>query len=148
MKREPVSLPWIVGAFLTLAALHVLAQPTQTVSFQLQSGPQRDQMVDAVCEQLRLQESIAVSEWSTSACAALVFTDWVVRTHADMAAGDAGRAGRDAREAALNEGRQLLPKQQGARCGDDRVQPEAGEECDDGNRRSGDGCSATCKNES
>ncbi len=29
-------------------------------------------------------------------------------------------------------------------CGDGLVQPDAGEECDDGNRQNGDGCSSTC----
>ncbi|MET0405814.1 MAG: DUF4215 domain-containing protein [Cystobacter sp.] len=35
----------------------------------------------------------------------------------------------------------------GPRCGDDIVQPEIGEQCDDGNNVDGDGCSATCKAE-
>ncbi|WNG30093.1 DUF4215 domain-containing protein [Cystobacter fuscus] len=35
----------------------------------------------------------------------------------------------------------------GPRCGDNVVQPEAGEQCDDGNTVSGDGCSALCKAE-
>jgi fibro-slime domain-containing protein len=33
----------------------------------------------------------------------------------------------------------------GERCGDGTVQRDAGETCDDGNRRNGDGCSANCK---
>lgn len=33
----------------------------------------------------------------------------------------------------------------GERCGDGTVQMEAGEECDDGNRMNGDGCTANCK---
>ena len=32
-------------------------------------------------------------------------------------------------------------------CGNARLQSELGEECDDGNRASGDGCSATCASE-
>ncbi|MBX3259705.1 MAG: DUF4215 domain-containing protein [Labilithrix sp.] len=35
----------------------------------------------------------------------------------------------------------------GARCGDGIVQAAGGEECDDGNRLSGDGCSADCRKE-
>ena len=35
----------------------------------------------------------------------------------------------------------------GPRCGDGIVQADQGEQCDDGNLVSGDGCSATCKND-
>lgn len=35
----------------------------------------------------------------------------------------------------------------GPRCGDGVVQQAAGEQCDDGNRNNGDGCSAACQNE-
>lgn len=35
----------------------------------------------------------------------------------------------------------------GPRCGDGRVDDELEEECDDGNAKSGDGCSSTCKRE-
>jgi cysteine-rich repeat protein len=33
----------------------------------------------------------------------------------------------------------------GLRCGDGVLQPESGEQCDDGNTVSGDGCSDTCR---
>ena len=36
----------------------------------------------------------------------------------------------------------------GARCGDGTLQADQGEQCDDGNRVDGDGCSSTCKTES
>lgn len=35
----------------------------------------------------------------------------------------------------------------GPRCGDSKIDAEAGENCDDGNLVSGDGCSSTCKKE-
>jgi cysteine-rich repeat protein len=35
----------------------------------------------------------------------------------------------------------------GPRCGDGKVQKEAGEGCDDGKRKNLDGCSAVCKSE-
>lgn len=35
----------------------------------------------------------------------------------------------------------------GPRCGDGELQRSEGEQCDDGNRRAGDGCDATCQNE-
>lgn len=38
-------------------------------------------------------------------------------------------------------------KTRGGYCGDGIVQPEGGEQCDDGNRLLGDGCDSTCKHE-
>jgi cysteine-rich repeat protein len=35
----------------------------------------------------------------------------------------------------------------GPRCGDHIVQADQGEQCDDGNTISGDGCSSRCQNE-
>jgi cysteine-rich repeat protein len=39
----------------------------------------------------------------------------------------------------------LYPFCQLARCGDGIVDIAAGEQCDDGNNTSGDGCSASCR---
>jgi cysteine-rich repeat protein len=35
--------------------------------------------------------------------------------------------------------------QLGPRCGDGVVTPEGDEDCDDGNRRNGDGCNTNCR---
>lgn len=97
-----------------------------------------------LCEALRVQLVVRAAEWTNKQCAE-EFLRRGLRSFKAQASSDAARAAAVATvkaDIATFDGN--FPVQTPAACGDGTLDTEFGEQCDDGNTTSGDGCSAEC----
>lgn len=107
-------------------------------------------VVDALsrCEELRVVYKVRAAEWSNDLCAT-VFTRMGLRNFtSSQETQDATQTITDAVADALSQfDADWAEPFTSAYCGDDTIDVEFGEECDDGNSVPGDGCDEACLNE-
>ena len=102
-----------------------------------------------LCEELRLVLHVRTADWSNSVCA----TEFLRLGLLEGEKKSTGKASRATVSQAVNDAvntfQTNFPRTAAATCGDGTLDTEApfGEECDDGNNVSGDGCSDRCANE-
>jgi cysteine-rich repeat protein len=98
----------------------------------------------AMCDLVRVDMRVTTANWSNDACA----SEFLRRGLRDY---DAGVVEKESRETVRNDVRDALatfdadfPRIPRAFCGDNTIDSEFGEICDDGNQISRDGCSDSC----
>ena len=104
------------------------------------------QKAQATCEILRNEVRVRASEWSNDLCAT-IFTRLGLRVYVARNMRQGQQQVLDAlvdAEVADFDIKWAEPFTR-AECGDDILDTEFGEECDDNNVNNGDGCSATCE---
>lgn len=131
----------ILLLLLLLPAMVSAAQVTITVP------PAVVAQVGNICDKLRIELHIRTADWSTEACAE-TFTRYGVRTYVERVE---RRSQQQTIDSAVQAEIDLFdvnwPRIEPVRCGDSTTDAEYGEECDDGNTTSGDGCDERCRNE-
>lgn len=100
-----------------------------------------------LCEELRKDLHIRSSEWSNSECASQFLRIGLLEGDRLSAKRAARRTVNDAVNDTISDFAAAWPILIAAGCGDGILDIEFGEECDDGNRTSGDGCSSSCTTE-
>lgn len=99
-----------------------------------------------MCEVLRLELRVRASEWNNDLCAS-IFTRIGLRVYVQREERQGAQQLIDAAVQAEIEQFDInwAPPYTSAYCGDDILDEEFGEECDDGNTIPGDGCTQRCK---
>ena len=131
---------WILMGLFLAAGLASAADLTVTVP--AAAVPKSVEM----CELLRQEVRVRTAEWSNDLCATLmlrvgvrVYVDRFERQGAQQTIDDTVQAEIDAFDA------NWPPPYAAAYCGDDILDIEFGEQCDDGNTTQGDGCDHKCR---
>jgi len=133
MKRFLFSLLIVLYAPVALAADLTCTLPAAYVSRGVE-----------LCEELRLRLHVRTADWSNDACASEFLRIGLLTGDKDSTR----RAARETVNDAVNDAVDLFntnwPRIVPATCGDDTLDTEFGEECDDGNLINGDGCDDSC----
>jgi len=98
-----------------------------------------------LCEVLRKELRVRVSEWSNNTCATQMLFLGLRQANRIDSRRTADQAGAVTTSTAINTFEPLIPNPTPALCGDGTLDTEFGEACDDGNRVDGDLCDSSCQ---
>lgn len=97
-----------------------------------------------LCEELRLRLRIRSSEWSNDACASQFLRIGMLVSDKASTQKESNATVRNNVNIAVDNFNDDWPVLVAAACGDNILDTEFGEECDDGNQIDGDGCDESC----
>jgi cysteine-rich repeat protein len=136
MKRILISLFVIAFAGTALAADIVMTVPDPAVP-----------RIVELCQDLRLRLNIRVADWSNEVCATEAFRIGMREVDKRVETADVHAVTRTQVKDSLVVWDANFPRTPAAFCGDNTLDVEFGEQCDDGNRIGGDGCDRSCQTE-
>jgi cysteine-rich repeat protein len=136
MKRILLSLLVIMFTGTALAADIVMTVPDPAVP-----------RIVELCQDLRLRLHIRVADWSNEVCATEAFRLGMREVDKRVETSDARATVNTQVSDSLNAWDANFPRTPAAICGDNILDTEFGEQCDDGNLIDGDGCDSSCQTE-
>jgi cysteine-rich repeat protein len=136
MKQIFLSLLVVVFAGTALAADIVMTIPDESVP-----------RVVELCSDLRLRLQIRVADWSNELCSTEAFRLGMREIDKRVETADAKATVNTQVRDSLTSWDANFPRTPAAFCGDNILDTEFGEQCDDGNLIDGDGCDSSCQTE-
>jgi cysteine-rich repeat protein len=100
-----------------------------------------------LCEDLRVRLHVRPADWSNSICAGEAFRIGMRTVDKTVVTNESRTTVNDDVTTELATWDANYPPVTPARCGDNILDVEFGEQCDDGNNIDGDGCSRSCQTE-